>query len=132
MPVLWTFRCYVSANGTDEIRAWYEQASKQTQARFLSRIKILAQLPLAEWNENFYKNLRGPCNGLSEIRFKSDNVQQRPLGFHSGDNEFTILFCATERGNKFVPLSACEKALARKAEVLNDGSRTNAIWLALE
>jgi hypothetical protein len=119
-------------SGTDEIRTWYDHSSKQTKARFFSRIKILAQLPLREWNENFYKSLHGPCAGLSEFRFKSDNTQQRPLGFHSGENEFTILYCAIEKGGKFVPLSACEKALARKAVVQNERNRTNALWLPLE
>jgi hypothetical protein len=74
----------------------------------------------------------GPCAGLAEIRFKADNVQQRPLGFHSGSQEFTILFWATEKGGKFVPLSACETALRRKAEVLGNKDRADDLWLALE
>ncbi len=132
MTILWSFRCYRSADGTDEIRAWYDGGSKQLQARFLSRMKMLALLPRAEWNENLYKNLHGPCSGLGEIRFLADKVQQRPLGFHSGGAEFTILFCAKEKGGKFVPLSACEKATARRDEVLKNRSRTNALWLALQ
>ena len=132
MTVLWSFRCYRSADGTDQVRAWYDSGSKQLQARFLSRLKTLAQLGRNEWHENLYKPLHGVCDGLGEIRFKADNVQQRPLGFRSGDFEFTILFCAKEKGGKFVPLSACKKALARKDEILKDGSQTNALWLVLE
>ena len=132
MAVLWSFRCYRSADGTDEVRAWYDGGSKELQARFLSRMRTLAQLARNEWHENYYKALHGPCDGLGEIRFKADRVQQRPLGFHSGGAEFTILFCAKEKGGKFVPLSACEKAIARRNEVLKDGSQTNAFWLALE
>ncbi len=93
---------------------------------------MLTQLPRAEWNENLYRDLHGPCSGLGEIKFFADKVQQRPLGFHSGGAEFTILFCAKEKGGKFVPLSACEKAIARRDEVLKYRSRTNALWLALE
>ncbi len=132
MPILWSFRCYRSADGTDEIRAWYDAGSRQLQGRFLSRMRILSQLPRAEWNENLYKNLRGPCSGLGEIRFSADKVEQRLLGFRSGDAEFTILFCAKEKGEKFVPLSACEKAITRRDEVLENRSRTNALWLVLE
>ncbi len=132
MAVLWTFRCYRSPDGTDEVKAWYDAGSKQLRGTFLSRMRILAQLPRAEWNENLYKNLHGPCSGLGEIRFSADKVEQRPLGFRSGNTEFTILFCAKEKGGKFVPLSACEKAIARKNEVLKDRSRTNALWLVLE
>ena len=132
MTVLWDFRCYRSANGTDEVRAWYDGGSKQLRARFLSRMRTLTQLARNEWHENLYKTLHGECDGLGEIRFVADKVQQRPLGFHSGDAEFTILFCAKEKGGKFVPLSACEKAIVRRNEVLKDRSRTNALWLALE
>lgn len=132
MPIQWRFRCYQSVGGTDEIRAWYDRSSKQVQARFLSRIKMLAQLPFEEWNETLYKNLRGNCRGLGEIRFFADRKQQRPLGFRSGLNEFTILFCATEKGGKFVPRNACLIALARKNEVQKSGAKTNALWLELE
>lgn len=132
MPASWTFHCYVSAAGADEIRKWHDQQSKQVRARFLSRLRILSQLPFLEWNTNFYKDLHGDCDGLGEIRFKADKVQQRPLGFRSGENEFTILFCATEKEDRFVPLSACRTALNRKAEILDGRRRTNALWLTLE
>ncbi len=132
MPILWSFRCYRSADGTDEIRAWYDAGSEQLRGTFLSRMRILAQLPRAEWNENLYKNLHGPCSGLGEIRFSADKVEQRLLGFRSGDAEFTILFCAKEKGGKFVPLSACKRAIARRDEVSRHRSRTNALWLVFE
>ena len=132
MTILWSFRCYRSADGTDEVRAWYDGGSKQLRARFLSRMRTLAQLARNEWHENLYKTRHGECSGLGEIRFIADKVQQRPLGFHSGDAEFTILFCAKEKGGKFVPLRACEKAIARRDEVLKNRSRTNALWLVLE
>ena len=132
MTILWSFRCYRSADGTDQIRAWYDGGSKQLRARFLSRMRTLAQLTRNEWHENLYKTLHGECRGLGEIRFSADKVEQRPLGFHSGDAEFTILFCAKEKGWKFIPRSACETAIARRDEVLKYRSRTNALWLALE
>ena len=115
-----------------DIQTRYEQGSKQLKARFLSRLKILAQLPQSEWREPHYKPLSGPCGELAEIRFKADNVQQRPLGFRAGAHEFTILFWAQEKNNRFVPLSACETALKRKAEVLGNRDRTNELWIALE
>ncbi len=132
MTILWSFRCYRLANGTDEVRAWYDGGSKQLQARFLSRMRTLVHLPRTEWHGNWHKTLHGECGGLSEIRFIADNVQQRPLGFQSGDAEFTILFCAKEKGGKFVPLNACKKAIARRDEVLKNRSQTNALWLVLE
>ena len=75
---------------------------------------MLAKLPAEEWNENLFKHLSGDCSGLSEIRFKADKMQQRPIGFRSDTAEYTLLFCATEKGGKFVPLSAC--VTARKSK----------------
>jgi len=132
MTLICSFKCYVSDGGIDEIRRTYLEAQKQTKAKFFSRLKILSQLDFEEWHELLYKELHGDCVGLGEIRFFSDKVQQRPLGFRSGPKEFTILFWAREKGNKFVPLNACRKALERKAEVLKLKERSRALWLALE
>jgi hypothetical protein len=122
----------VSASGKDEIRAWYEAQTPKVRAKFVSRIKTLAQLPRNEWHETLFKELHGNCAGMAEIRFKAGNVQQRPLGFRSGDDEFTLVFCAIEKSNRFDPRNACEVALRRKDEVLADRSRANDLWLALE
>jgi hypothetical protein len=130
--VIWEFRYFASANAVSEIKTTYDKGSAEKRSRFLSRLKILASLPIEEWNENYRKVLRGPCAGLEEIRLKADKVQQRLLGFRSGENEFTILSWVIEKGNKFVPASACTTALERKALVLADRKRSDAIWLALE
>ncbi len=115
-----------------DIRDTYLNGSSRLKARTLSRLKILAALPRAQWHEGYFKKLSGACEGLWEIRFEADNVQQRPLGFHVIETEFVILFWAREKGDKFVPKKACEIALKRKAEVLKDGNLKHALWLALE
>lgn len=132
MPVQWTIRYYVRPGNRDDVRDAYDRGSKQLQAKFQSRLKALAQLPLPEWTDPLAKPLQGSCAGLVEIRFKADRVQQRPLGFRSGASEFTIVFWATERGDKFVPSGSCTKALARKAELLNGEALSHALWFALE
>ena len=118
--------------GVSDVSATYDKGSAQKRSRFLSRLKILASLPLEEWNENYRKVLHGSCDGLEELRFEADNVQQRPLGYRSGGNEFTIVFWAIEKDNKFVPVSACKTALDRKKLILADRKLTGALWLALE
>ena len=132
MAVLWTFRCYVSPRGVDEIRAWYDGQSAAVRAKFDSRLKFLAQRERAEWKREPFDSLHGECEGLGEIRFKADKVQHRPLGFFSGEKIFTLVFCAEERGNKFVPKKACEIALRRKAEVLNSQERWHVCTFDLE
>jgi hypothetical protein len=118
----------------DQIRASYCAEKTQARSKFLSKLRILAQKPYEEWAIGgiLAKDLHGECSGLREIRFKADGVQQRPLGFRSGEREFTILFWAHEKGGKWVERNACVKAHERKAEVLKSKDRSNALWLALE
>ena len=135
MPPVSSFSYYGEwgPNGIkSDVREAYESGTPRLKARSLSRLKILTGLPRAQWHENYFKKLSGPCEGLWEIRFEADNVQQRPLGFHIAENEFVILFWAREKGGKFVPKKACEIALKRKAELISNGNLKHALWLALE
>lgn len=132
MPFQWSFRYYVAPDGTRDVKDSYDAGSKKLRAKFLSRITTLAQLEFLEWGEPSFKTLHGDCTGLGEIRFKADDVQQRPLGFRSGPMEFTIVFWAIEKEDKFVPRNACRKALERKNEILADRKRSDVLWLALQ
>jgi hypothetical protein len=138
MPVLWTFRCYLSAReaeslkGVDEIQAWYDSSGPQIQAKFLTRLRFLAQTPRSGWKREPFDVLHGDCAGLGEIRFFANNVQHRVLGFFSPGNVFTMLLCATEKNNKFEPKNACKIALARKKEVESDDQRSRPCRFPLE
>jgi len=128
----WAFRYYVAPNGERDVRDSFERGSKKLKGAFQSRVAWLAQLEFREWQGVAYKALHRECAGLGEIRFKADGVQQRPVGFRSGEAEFTILFWAREKGDKFVPRDTCAIAQARKREVESDRGRTDALWIALE
>src|SRR4051812_7365399 len=104
MPVLWRIRSYVSARGIDEIAAWYDAQTPRTQAKFLTRLRFLAQTPRLGWKREPFDLLRG--YDIGEIRFNSDGVQHRPLGFFSPGSIFTIVFCAQEKNGRFVPKDA--------------------------
>lgn len=69
------------------------------------------------------KRSKKNCTGLVEFRFDCGNVEYRPLGFYSGDREFTFLVFAEERGGAFVPPDACQIAKERMAVIENDRSR---------
>jgi hypothetical protein len=45
---------------------------------------------------------------------------------------FTIVLCAIEKGGKFDPRGAPEKAESRKKEIETDDSRCCPFWLPLE
>jgi Phage derived protein Gp49-like (DUF891) len=134
LPFVCGFKYYGNASNPllSDVKETYDKGSAQLKGRFLSRLKILAQLRRTEWHEGYCKKLEGECDGLYELRFQSDKVQQRPLGFFLSDSIFVILLWATEKNNRFVPKAACEIALRRKTEVLADGRCAHALWLALE
>lgn len=135
MPLVSSFSYYGESDAGEvksDVKNTYEAGTPRLKARTLSRLKILAGLPRSQWHEGYFKKLSGACEGLWEIRFEADNVQQRPLGFHISDSEFVILYWAREKGDKFVPRKACEIALRRKAQILNNGNLKHALWLALE
>jgi len=132
LQILWTFRYYDAEGRVGDIKGTYDSGSKQLRARFKSRLVILAQLPKDEWHSDYCKALAGQGDGLFEIRFKANGIMQRPLGFMSRPNEFTLLFWAIEKGGKFVPKSACETALGWKSCAETDRSVTNELWIALE
>lgn len=130
--ILWTFRCYVSSPGKDEIRAWYDGQSAKVRAKFDSRLKFLAQRERAEWKREPFDSLSDECSGLGEIRFQADKVQHRPLGFFDGEKIFSLVFCAQEKGNKFVPKDACKIALRRKKEIMQSKEHWNVCTFDLE
>lgn len=133
MRLLWTYRYYVDeAGGGSDVRKSYDDGSKELQGRFFSKLRFLAQLPADEWREPHAKLLKGDCAGLYEIRFKADKTQQRPLGFRSGVDEFTIVFWAKEKGGKWVPLSACDQAQKRKQAILTKTGMTDVLWLSIQ
>jgi hypothetical protein len=47
-------------------------------------------------------------------------------------NVFTLVLCAREVNDRFVPKNACATGLARKAAIANDKDRSHACWLVLE
>jgi hypothetical protein len=121
---IWTFRTYVSPQGDEEVACWYAGQSPAVRATFDQRLRNLSQMKPQEWREPYTKQLEGACDGLLEIRFKADRVQYRPLGFYGPQRmEFTITLIAREIGDRFEPNDACEKALARKSDVLRDPIR---------
>src|SRR5260370_32865142 len=82
MPAIWTFRCFFSERGVDEIRAWYCGQPPRVRGKFLSRLMTLSQLQPHEWGLPYFRWLHGECEGLGEIRFELARGQHRLLGYH--------------------------------------------------
>jgi hypothetical protein len=62
------------------------------------------------------------------MRFKSEGVQYRPLGFFGPTRlEYTILVGASKKGANYDPRDAIEMALRRRAEVVADPKRSKVL-----
>ncbi len=120
---LWTIRCYLDLNGVDVIDEWVGTVSDAVAAKFDVRMRYLQEQPHSAWTRPHFDSLGGDCSGLGEVRFQSEKVQYRPIGFFSAASEFTLLFVAIEKDRKFVPKSACDIAQRRKKEVEADRRR---------
>jgi hypothetical protein len=132
MALLWTFRSYVSPDGTDVILEWFDEATKEARGKFRSKLRILGQLEKAEWRRPIFDTLSGDGAGLSEIRFTANNVPWRPLGFDLGAHVYALVICATKDEHAWDPRNACQIGLQRKAEILTDIARCHELPINLE
>lgn len=116
MGAEYTFYDYVDEDGINVIKTWLE--ARGGKARFDTIIQYLEASRPGTWRRPVVGRLTGECAGLSEIRAQVRRTQLRLLGFYGpGEREFTLVFGAVEKNDRFVPLSACEQAFRRKDRV---------------
>lgn len=125
MEKAWTFKCFKSSSGTNEIRKWLRALPEKDQAKIDARIRQLEILKTLR--EPYVKPLTGYA-GLFEIKVFSGNVQYRPIGCYGPERrEFTILFGAIEKGNRFEPRNAPDTAYAR-SQLIDKEEHTIGYW----
>ena len=115
--LIWRLKGYASDCQNTVVSTWFKAQSEAVQQAFWTRMKFLTSQPPSVWQRPYIGKLRGKCKGLYEIRFEVNNVQHRPIGFFSGDQEFTILAFATERDSQFDPQEVCTIAKNRKKKI---------------
>jgi hypothetical protein len=123
----WNIKGFTVSAGNQKtiVSEWYDSQTEDVQAAFLVRMEFLIQRP--RWDRPFVGQLRRDCAGLFEIIFKVANVQHRPIGYFSGQREFTFLAFATERDGKFDPKNICDTAFKRKALIEANKERAREI-----
>jgi hypothetical protein len=121
----WRVLFYRNATGDKAFQLEYSRQSSTVRARFLSRLRYLVQQPRYQWKPPFYRDLTREGAGLGEIRFKTDRVQQRPLGFHSSESSFVLVIWATEKNNRLNPAGVEFEGLRRKREFIDNPGRYN-------
>jgi hypothetical protein len=121
--------CYVTDGGKNNIQDTYESSNDELKAEFESIVSRLLKCQRQEWTRpdaaKLNKAGKSGFRDYFEIRFFANKKQQRPIGyFGPGDNEFTILIWATEKGNQLKPATWREKA-DHAREVISAGNKRN-------
>lgn len=101
------FFCNVSGQ-RNEVQSKYDDSTASMKANFTAAVEHLQDQPRDFWTRpkaaKLTKAGKGEFRDYFEIRFKSEGVQQRPIGyFGPSENQFTILIWAIEKGGNFVP-----------------------------
>lgn len=117
---MWNICCYVTTSGKNEVQSTYDDGSYSLQAGFDVALKYLRMQDRQDWRRpkaaRLNKNKAFP--DYYEIRFKADNVQQRPIGyFGPGSNDFTVLIWANEKGNRLQPTTWFDIAERRRKQI---------------
>ena len=112
MDKFWHFKIF----DIKEFREWKKGLPSGDQAKidlFISRLELIQNLPT-----KLVKPVKG-YRKIFEIRIKGKNIVYRPLGCYGPEREqFTILYPdAIEKGGKFVPGDAPQRALGRRENI---------------
>ena len=123
-----TFRCYISDDGVDQIRVWFDAQNDTVRAGLLAVIETLeATTNRGRWPESCFKELENrkgsQCEGLVELKLAADDLQYRIFGFSGPrDDDFTMLLPLRKNDDPTYKRS-CAEAQKRKVEVANDWTR---------
>jgi hypothetical protein len=114
---LWKFKGFITSRGVNVVKEWCDDVPDGAWLAFGFTCDYLSGQPIQNWKRPWTDTLEGGkrgrkkgCVGLVELRFDFGNIEYRPLGYFSGEMEFTILLFAEERGGEFVPPTACQIA----------------------
>ena len=125
----WAWKSYITSRGKSLVQEFYEKFDEFAWLEFKATLEYLDGQPPVNWVRPYVGTLRKECSGLFEIRFDVGNVEYRPIGYYSGEMEFTILYFAIEKGNKFVPPTTCKIAQKRRKNIEEGKDKANEFWV---
>lgn len=124
---MWTFKCYHDSNGKDVIDEWYQSQDASVRAEMDAVIEYLLNKPRDEWKRPKFDLLKdnksGKCKGLSEIRFKVNNIQYRVLGFFGSERLVYVLVDVGKKTDENFYKSACKNGHVKRKEIQENGRR---------
>ena len=107
-------RCYISPAGRNKIADWYAGLSTQEQAD--ADLFVKTQRRVRRWEMPAYRSLGG---GLGELRWESQDKQQRLLGFFAGDIWYALIGCKHKQ-RIYTPPDCLDTARKRKRQIQNN------------
>lgn len=124
--MIWKIKCYVSPTGRCDVQLAYDAGNDALKAAFEVALGYLTPLPRDKWIRPHAAKLdKQKFRDFFEIRFKANNLQQRPVGFFGPqDDEFTIVMWLTEKGGRLIPTDWFESADRRRKEVIDGNAST--------
>ena len=96
----------IAKAGSRGVLSSFLAKSETRRVDFEVRVKYLRSVPRMEWH---IKQFRSLGKGLFEIKWISEGVQCRAMGFDL-DGFFTIVKCCTHKDNVYDPPSCIKRA----------------------
>ena len=123
------FWCYISPDGRDEIRAWYERQTTEVQGAILDALDRLAARHPVWWRRKPFGVLRGgACAGLGEIRIEyPKGTHYRILGYFAATGLDFVMVYPFPKDTDPAYLRACPAARFRRMEIEHD-QRRSGLW----
>ena len=123
------FWCYLSPDGRDEIRAWFERQTEGVRGAVDDALDRLAAQHPVRWRRKTYGVLQsGACAGLGEIRIEYlTGTHYRILGYFAATwLDFVMVYPFAKDIDPAYP-RACPTARFRRTEIEHDRRRTG-LW----
>jgi predicted GNAT family acetyltransferase len=117
IAVVWKLFEYVSPTGRGAIADWRGNLATVTrQVDFDTFLRSMVKK--SKWEYPDLGALTGKkWKGLYELRWKSDGVPHRILGYFTGAGEFVMLMGCTHDKKKYDPSGALDTVVKRKANI---------------
>lgn len=116
-PVL----CYVSLAGNNKIADWYSDLSVQGKTDADEFIKYMRKQ--AEWKMPDYRSKLTGYKKLGELRWTSEKVEQRLIGYLQGGTFYAVMGC-THKSKVYDPADALRQADKRKDQIIAGSATT--------
>ena len=122
-----SFRHFIDDRGSDIVLEWLNTLNLRDQAKFEVDLLYLQTQLIPDINKlKQLDKARDPdADGIWELRFKFNKVQNRPLLYEGPSaRQMTILFIAYEKGGRWVPSGALKTTQRRRRIVEENPKRS--------